>query len=52
MSRNNAQNVPVDETARNKLAALGLSYRAVAEDELADYLRAKHRGFLGPEPTD
>lgn len=51
MSRNNAQDVPVDETARNKLAALGLSYRAVAEDELADYLRAKHRGFLGPEPT-
>lgn len=52
MSQNTAQNVPVDRIAQEKLAARGLSYRAIREDDLADYLRGKHRGFLGPEPTD
>jgi predicted acetyltransferase len=52
VSQNNAQNVPVDQTAQEKLAAQGLSYRLVRESDLADYLRGKQRGFLGSEPTD
>lgn len=52
MSQNNAQNVPIDVTARENLAAQGLTYRAVRAEDLADYLRAKKRGFLGSEPTD
>lgn len=52
MSQNNAQNVPVDVTARENLAAQGLVYRAIREDDIADFLRAKQRGFLGSEPTD
>lgn len=52
MSQNNARNVPLDQPAHEKLAAQGLDYRLVREDELGDYLRGKQRGFLGPEPTD
>ncbi|NHI17920.1 GNAT family N-acetyltransferase [Microbacterium excoecariae] len=52
MTALDARTVPADPTSRDALAARGLDYRVVEADDLADHLRAEHRGFLGDEPTE
>lgn len=52
MSTFDARTVPADPTSRERLAGSGLDYRVLDDAALADHLRAEHRGFLGPEPTD
>ncbi|WP_156759858.1 GNAT family N-acetyltransferase [Microbacterium karelineae] len=52
MSILDARTVPADPISRDRLGEEGLDYRVISGDELADQLRAEHRGFLGGEPSE
>lgn len=50
MTSIDVKTVPADPTSRDSLARRGLDYRVVSGDDIPDFVRAVHRGFLGPEP--
>ena len=47
-----ARTVPADPLSTERLAHRGLDYRVISGDDVADFLRAEHRGFIDAEPTD